>query len=67
MLGYSNAPQLMRDPSGRSYNLQNTIDVESKNPASLSRQIRDRLFEQAGESSRPEEEKSYFRRLLDSF
>lgn len=67
MLGYNNAPQLMRDPSGRPYGLQDSIDVEGKNPASLSRQIRDQLFERAGESSRPEGEKSYFRRLLDSF
>lgn len=67
MLGYNNTPQLMRDPSGRPYSLQDSIDVESKNPASLSRQIRDQLYDRAGEQGRPEDEKSYFRRLLDSF
>lgn len=67
MLGYNGTPQLMRDPSGRPYGLQDTIDVEGRNPATLSRQIRDQLFERAGEQGRPEGEKSYFRRLLDSF
>lgn len=67
MLGYNNAPQFMRDPSGRPYGPQDSVDVEGKNPASLSRQIRDQLFERAGEPTRPETEKSYFRRLLESF
>lgn len=66
MLGQEGTP-LMRDPSGRPYGPQDAVDVEGKNPATLSRRIRDQLFNRAGEANRPEAEKSYFRRLLDSF
>lgn len=60
-----NGKGLKRNPSGELAGEES--DLNEEDPASLSKKIRDELFEKSGDQQRPQDEKDYFKRLLERF
>ena len=65
--GYGNMMGMKRDPSGKLHQGTEDVPVPEDAPETLSRKIRDELFNRADDLGRSDREQDYLRRLLDRF
>ncbi|MBI1363543.1 MAG: DUF4175 family protein [Proteobacteria bacterium] len=65
--GYGNMMGMKRDPSGQLHHDGEKVTVPEESPETLSRKIRDELYNRADDLGRPDKEQQYLKRLLDRF
>jgi hypothetical protein len=65
--GYGSMSGMKRDPSGQLHHSTEDVKVPQEAPETLSRKIRDELFDRADDLGRSEQEQNYLRRLLERF
>ncbi len=67
-MGYSGLAGMRRDPSGKLHSMAgDKVEMPDKAPETLSRKIRDTLFDRADDIGRSDDEQRYLQRLLKAF
>ena len=67
-MGYGGMAGMRRDPSGKLHpTATDSVDIPDEAPETLSRKIREELFNRADDLGRGDQEQQYLRRLLDAF
>lgn len=67
-MGFGGMAGMRRDPSGKLHPMAHEkVDIPDEAPETLSRRIREELFNRADDLGRGDNEQQYLRRLLDAF